>query len=164
MTEYYDVVDKDDKVIGKASRKECHSRGLIHRCVQILIFNSQGQLLLQKRSEKMDTFPGRLTSSAAGHVSSGEHYSTAATRELKEELGIETSLEEVGLVRSYEKEHMQNIMVFRGTSDGPFKKSDDEMAVIEFHSLESIKKKILETPEVFTPAFLEVFKKLFKSV
>lgn len=160
MTEYFDVVDKEDNVIGRASRKECHEKGLIHRLVQILVFNSQGDVLIHKRGAGVDTFPGKLTGSAAGHVEEGESYEKAASRELKEELGIEAPLEKLGFVRSYEKEHMQNIIVFKVISEGPFSKKDSEIAELLFFSIEELKKEFLENPEKFTPAFREIFKLL----
>ena len=52
MSEIFDIIDQNDNVIGQASREETHKKGLLHRVVDIFIFNSQGEILLQKRSEK----------------------------------------------------------------------------------------------------------------
>ena len=47
MTEYFYLVDEDDKVIGKASRQECHSNPkLIHRSTAVFVFNSKGRIML----------------------------------------------------------------------------------------------------------------------
>ena len=70
--EYFDVVDLADRVIGRATRNEVHQKGLYHRAVHVLVFNSQGQLFLQKRSASKDTFPGKWDSSASGHLCAGE--------------------------------------------------------------------------------------------
>ena len=46
------------------------------------------QILLQKRSEQKDSFPGCYDISSAGHIPAGDNYGQSAVRELKEELGI----------------------------------------------------------------------------
>ena len=56
--EIYDVVDADDHVIGQATRREIHKKGLRHRSVHILVFNQEGKLFLQKRSLLKDESPG----------------------------------------------------------------------------------------------------------
>ena len=89
--ELFDVVDADDRVIGRATRWQVHARGLRHRAVHILIFDPTGCLFVQKRSATKDTFPGCYDSSASGHLKSGEDYGTCAVREVHEELGLETT-------------------------------------------------------------------------
>ena len=91
--EMFVVVDKDDNILGYRTRYDCHHNNkLIHRAIAIVIFNSKGELLMQKRSKSKDTNPGFFSMSAAGHVGKGETYLEAARRELFEELGIKTKL------------------------------------------------------------------------
>jgi len=71
-----------------ADRSEVHRLGLLHRAVHVLVFNSYGQVFLQKRSMKKDRQPGVWDSSASGHVDSGEDYDTTAVREVWEEIGL----------------------------------------------------------------------------
>jgi len=85
--ELFDVVDRDDHVIGQERRREVHARKLLHRAIHVLVHDAHGQLFLQKRSMSKDTFPGCWDSSCSGHVDAGEDYVTAARRELGEELG-----------------------------------------------------------------------------
>src|SRR3989338_10309111 len=122
--EYFDVVNEKDKVIGKASRDECHKKGLLHRASHILILNSEGKILFQKRSMEKDLYPGWWIDSAAGHLDSGEGYETAAHRELKEELGIDTNLVYLFLKRKQwkGKGKIDNeiVKVFGGKHSGPF--------------------------------------------
>jgi len=86
--EILEVVDHEDRVIGTERRGVIHARGLMHRSAQVLLFNSSGELFLQKRSMHKDEFPGLWDSSAAGHLAPGESYRDCALRELEEELGI----------------------------------------------------------------------------
>ena len=88
MHELLDIVDSDDAVLGRATRSEIHRTGRMHRAVHMMVSNSSGEVFLQKRSASKDTNPNCWDSSAAGHVDSGEHYLTAAVREIEEELGV----------------------------------------------------------------------------
>jgi isopentenyldiphosphate isomerase len=89
--ELLDVVDANDRVTGVRTRGEVHSLGLMHRSVHILIFNSKGEMFIQKRSMTKDNNPGLWDSSAADHLDCGEDYLDCATRELAEELGVVTT-------------------------------------------------------------------------
>ncbi len=93
--EVFDVVDAFDRVIGRATRAEVHSRGLFHRAVHLFWMRADGQLCLQRRSYAKDSCPGLLSSSCAGHLDAGEDYATAALRELNEELGIQANPGEI---------------------------------------------------------------------
>ena len=87
--EIFDVVNDRDEVIGQKPRSEIHRLKLNHRAVHVLVFNSRGEIFLQKRSMKKDCFPGAWDSSASGHLDSGESYDACAVRELREEIGLE---------------------------------------------------------------------------
>jgi isopentenyl-diphosphate delta-isomerase type 1 len=88
LDEIFDVVDVADCVIGRATRRQVHARGLRHRAIHILIFDLTGKLYVQKRAATKDTFPGYFDSSASGHLHSGEDYDACALRELYEELNL----------------------------------------------------------------------------
>ena len=88
--EYLDIVDIKDKIIGKATRKEIHDMHQIHRGVHVFVVNSKNEILIQKRSNKKDYYPGYYDASVGAQVRSGETYEQAAKRELKEELGVDT--------------------------------------------------------------------------
>lgn len=83
-----DAVNEDDEVVGVFPKREIKEGKMSYRLVAIFLYNSIGELFVQKRSFTLKRFPGCLESSAGGHVESGEEYETAARRELKEELGI----------------------------------------------------------------------------
>ena len=86
--EIFDVVDRRNRVIGRAARRTVHADRLRHRAVHVLLFNSRAELWVQKRSTTKDTFPGCYDSSASGHLNTGESYRHAAYREMAEELGL----------------------------------------------------------------------------
>jgi isopentenyl-diphosphate delta-isomerase len=85
--ELFDVVDAEDRVIGRAPRGEVHAKKLLHRATHVMVHDAEGKLFLQRRSQGKDTFPGCWDSSCSGHLDAGEDYPTAARRELGEEIG-----------------------------------------------------------------------------
>lgn len=119
--ELLDVVDEDDNVIAVRRRGEIHAEGLMHRAVHILVFNSGGDLFLQKRSLSKDEQPGKWDSSAAGHVDSGEEYLDCARREIGEELGIVANQPLLPLFKLSASALTGNehCMVYRYCFDGP---------------------------------------------
>src|SRR3982751_5965774 len=86
--EIFDVVNERDEVIDRKPRSQVHRQGLLHRAVHVLVFNSRGQVFLQKRSMKKDRQPGVWDSSCSGHLNRGEDYDACAVRELQEEIGL----------------------------------------------------------------------------
>ena len=127
--ELLDVVDADDNIVGVEKRGEIHARGLMHRSVHILVFNSRGELFLQKRSLQKDEMPGRWDSSAAGHVDRGESYLDCATREIEEELGIvcERDPEPLFKLPATAATGYEHAMVYRYVHDGPLRLDPDEI-------------------------------------
>lgn len=119
--ELFDLVDEQDRVIGQVRRGDAHRNpALLHRSVQVLVFDGDGRALLQLRSARKDLFPGYYCASASGHVISGDDYETTAQRELEEELGVSAALRSLGkaLVRSAYETEITALYVAR--SDGPF--------------------------------------------
>ncbi len=158
--EMFDIVDKNNKVIGKATRKEAHTKGLLHRAVHILIVNSKGQMLLQKRSMTKDLYKGYWIDATAGHVDSGESYESTARRELKEELGISTKLETLFDCKKYTGNDNEIIRVFLGKHSGPFKINKEEVDLVKFFEPKTILK--MMGTENFTPATLAIFEQIKK--
>lgn len=87
--EIFPIVDEDGNVVGQASRSRCHDGSkLLHSVIHLHIFNSKGELYLQKRSMTKDVQPGKWDSSVAGHINMDETSDEAAVREAGEELGL----------------------------------------------------------------------------
>lgn len=110
--EIFDIVDEYGNPTGETvERCVAHENGVRHRTVHIWIAREvmgKWQVLLQKRALTKDSFPGRYDTSSAGHIQAGDEPLESAIRELKEELGIIVSpeqLEFAGTFRvQYEKE------------------------------------------------------------
>jgi len=81
MEEYLEVVDKDGLIISIAPRSIIHGNpSMLHRVVHILVFNSKGEILLQKRATHKDVAPGKWDTSVGGHIMPGEDIVNAAKR------------------------------------------------------------------------------------
>ncbi|MCM1297508.1 MAG: NUDIX domain-containing protein [Muribaculaceae bacterium] len=99
-TELFPIVDLNGKVIGKATRSECHSgTKLLHPVVHLHVIATDGSVLLQKRSTDKDIQPGKWDTAVGGHVDFGESINEALMRESREELGI--VLENPELLKQY---------------------------------------------------------------
>ena len=119
--EVFDLVDEHDNVIGQATRGEVHAKGLYHRAIHVLLFNSEGQVFLQKRSMAKDTAPGCWDSSASGHVDCGEDYPLTAIRECQEELGVHVQdLQKLAKLPPSAENGWEFVEIYTGQHEGPF--------------------------------------------
>jgi len=155
--EELEIVDEAGHVIGRALRSECHGNpALIHRTAHILVFNTKGELFLQKRSEKKDIQPGKWDTSVGGHLDVGETYEEAALREMAEELGIRdaplTPLYEYSMRNKLESE---NVRTYLCTYDGPIAPDPKEISEARFWTLDEIEHGL--GSGIFTPNFEEEF-------
>lgn len=87
--EMIDILDEKGNLTGEKKLKILtHKDGSWHQTSHVWIFNSKGEILLQKRAKNKSSYPGLWDISAAGHLSAGETPEKGALRELFEELGI----------------------------------------------------------------------------
>jgi isopentenyl-diphosphate delta-isomerase len=157
--EVYDVVDKMDKVIGKATRREIHQKNLLHRSIHILVFNFQNEVFLQKRSTAKDENPGLWDTSSAGHVDSGETYDDCAHRELWEELGIKAILKPLEKIEACQETYQEHVQVYTCKTNATIKINLDEISEGKYSSLGILESEIQRSPELFTSSFKLILKK-----
>ena len=97
--ELFDVIDSKGNPTGQiVSREKAHAEGIMHRTAHIWIIREMDgrvQILLQKRSQNKDSFPGKFDTSSAGHIQAGDEPLESALREMKEELGISAAPEQL---------------------------------------------------------------------
>lgn len=89
------LVDENDQEIGQMGKMETHKLGLLHRAFSIFIFNSKGELLLQKRAMGKYHSAGLWSNTCCSHPQVGESIVEAAERRLQEEMGIRTTLKTI---------------------------------------------------------------------
>jgi isopentenyldiphosphate isomerase len=137
MAEWFEIVDEQDEVIGRALRSDCHGNPeLVHRTAHVVVFSSDGRILLQKRAANKDIQPGKWDTAVGGHLAPGETYEQGARREMNEELGIPTDLPITWLFRSKIRNEIEseNVGVFQLVYDGPFHAQEEEIDELKFWS------------------------------
>lgn len=157
--EMFPVVDEDGNIIGAASRGECHSGSkLLHPVVHLHVFNSKGELYLQKRPEWKQIQPGKWDTAVGGHIDLGESVDIALKRETREEVGIEDFTPELLTHYVFESScEKELVFVYKTTFDGEVHPSE-ELDGGRFWTLEEIKANLGK--DVFTPNFESEFKRL----
>lgn len=159
--ERFPIVDEEGRVIGAATRGECHNGSrLLHPVVHLHVFNSRGEVYLQKRPEWKDIQPGKWDTAVGGHIDEGETPEQALIREVREELGItDFKPERVGQYVFESQREREYVYVNRATYDGPIHPSASELDGGRFWSLEEIRSAIGQ--QILTPNFESEFQRFF---
>lgn len=162
--ELFPIVDDKGQIISSATRGECHSGSmLLHPVVHLHVFNSKGELFLQKRPAWKDIQPGKWDTAIGGHVDLGENVETALKRETREELGItDFDYEKMGSYVFQSKRERELVFVHKTVYDGEVKPSQEELDGGRFWGKDEIKGKLGK--DVFTPNFECEYKKFFMTV
>jgi isopentenyl-diphosphate delta-isomerase len=160
--EIFDVVNERDEVIGQRTRGEVHRLGLRHRAVHVLVFNRGGQLFLQKRSMKKDTFPGAWDSSSSGHLDTGEDYDACAIRELREEIGLAVTQPPARLFKldARPETGWEFVWVYRCEFEGPFELNPAEIERGEWFAPTEVTRLIAEQPGNFARSLRAIWARL----
>ena len=140
-SELIDIYDPQGRKIGLAERSKAHGDNtLLHRAAHVLVFSSDGRLLLQKRSLAKRIQPGKWDASVGGHLAAGEDYLTGAGRELAEELGLpeNTPLEHLFDVEIRNEIESEDARVYKAVSDGPFDFQREEIDEVRFWSAQAL--------------------------
>ncbi len=125
-----DVVDADDRVVGTVTRAEMRRDNLRHRAVGVLVRTSGGDVVVHRRSDWKDVWPGYWDVAFGGVLRPGEEWIDGARRELAEEAGITVESEDLTELgtSTYEDADVRVIgRTYVATHDGPFTFVDGEV-------------------------------------
>ena len=169
MEEKVVLVTEKDEVLGLMEKMQAHENGILHRAFSVFLYNSKGEMLLQKRASQKYHSPNQWTNACCSHPRIEETYEQAAKRRIKEELGIDCELEEKFWF-IYKADVGQNLWeheldhVFVGNYEGEFNLNKEEVTEVRYISLENLNIELENNPENFTEWFkiiLEEYKHHF---
>ncbi len=163
------LVDEYNVVLGTMEKLEAHQKGLLHRAFSVLLYNEAREMLIQRRALGKYHTPGLWTNACCSHPREGEEATAAASRRLREELGIEIPPEGLQVKghfvykASFDNgltEHEYDTMVV-GHFDGMVENfNPEEVGAVRWIDMETLKLEIKENPEKFTPWFKEIIKRV----
>lgn len=165
MREEVILVNEKDEVVGQMEKIAAHGHDILHRAFSIFIFNTKGEMLLQKRASGKYHSGGLWTNACCSHPRPGEQTSDAALRRLKEEMGFQVPLKKVfdfiykaefenGL-HEFEFDH-----VFTGNYDGIINPDTEEVEDFCFKKINEISESLLSHPQKYTAWFHIAFPKM----
>jgi len=165
------LVDEHDKVIGEMEKIRAHQLGVLHRAFSVFVLNSKGEMLMQQRALSKYHSGGLWTNTCCSHPRPGEDTLAAAKRRLKEEMGMELELKELGsfIYKTSKKtvgfedgltEHEYD-HVFTAISDQDPVINKEEVEDFKWMSIPDIKESLKTEKEKFTFWFEIAFNKYF---
>lgn len=162
INEMFPLVDEQGNIIGAISRGEAHSGSKkLHPVVHLHVFNSNGDLYLQKRPAWKDIQPSKWDTACGGHIDLGEDIKTALKREVREELGItDFTPQDMGHYVFESAREKELVYVHKTIYDGEVQPSKDELDGGKFWSRDEILTNIGKN--VFTPNFENEYTEFFK--
>ncbi len=159
------LVDTNDTPVGQMEKLKAHLKGELHRALSVLIFNSEGEILLQQRAFSKYHTPGLWSNTCCSHPRPGEDSLEAATRRLGEEMGFTTPL-----IKSFDfiyKAHFDNGLiehefdhVFFGTFDGEPVINPEEANDFKWVKLNNLMEDMRSVPENYTVWFRIIMEKM----
>lgn len=158
------VVDISGKVIGSASRKECHSgMKILHPVVHLHVFNRKGEILCQHRTLTKLVQPGKWDTAVGGHVVFGESIHKALCREAYEELGMDSFEYKPLFLYVFESEiEREFVNSFFAVYEKEIHFDKTEITEVRFFSMRKIEENLGKN--FFTPNFELEYMKIKESI
>lgn len=155
------VVDESGNILGAVTRGHAHDGSkILHPVVHLHVFNSRGDLYLQRRPDWKDIQPGKWDTAVGGHIDLGENVEKALRREVGEELGItDFTPESLGHYVFESQRECELVYVHRCVYDSDIRPSAQELNGGRFWSAAEIEANIGKG--VFTPNFESEYQRFF---
>lgn len=160
-------VDENDNELGKIEKMQAHKDGVLHRAFSVFIFNSNGQLILQKRADSKYHSGGLWTNTCCSHPEFGESLENAVKRRLREEMGLECKTEkEFNFIYRAELdndliEHELDHVFFGKTDEQPMI-NHHEASEWKYVEMDELRNEISEFPERFTVWLQICFERVYQ--
>ncbi|MBP8757693.1 MAG: NUDIX domain-containing protein [Prevotella sp.] len=160
--EMFPLVDEQGNIIGAITRGEAHDGSKkLHPVVHLHVFNSKGEIYLQKRPAWKDIQPSKWDTACGGHIDLGEDVKTSLKREVREELGItDFTPQDMGHYVFESAREKELVYVHKTIYNGDIQPSKEELDGGRFWSRDEILSNIGKN--IFTPNFENEYTKFFK--
>ena len=161
------LVNEKDEQVGIEAKLKAHKEGMLHRAFSVFIYDTNGHMLLQQRSDKKYHGRGEWANAACGHPRPGERVCAAATRRLEEEMGIRVEKFNERLTYIYRVPMKEGLIeheylhVLFGQSDAHPQPNPDEVKNFAWMYPEAINSEIIRTPDKYAFWFKESMNKLY---
>ena len=149
------LVDTSDQEVGSMEKMEAHQKGALHRAFSILLFNSKGELLLQKRAKTKYHSGGLWTNTCCSHPLPGESMHHATHRKLIQEMGIPLHTEfafkftyKIKLDHDLIEHEIDHVYV--GLFDGEPQPNENEAEDWKFFPLDKLREDMRLNPQDYT--------------
>lgn len=151
--EMFPLVDEQGNIIGAITRGEAHDGSKkLHPVVHLHVFNSKGEIYLQKRPAWKDIQPSKWDTACGGHIDLGEDVKTSLKREVREELGItDFTPQDMGHYVFESAREKELVYVHKTIYNGDIQPSKEELDGGRFWSRDEILSNIGKN--IFTPNF-----------
>lgn len=150
------LVDEQNEILGYMGKLEAHKKGLLHRAISVVVFNSAGEMLLQQRALTKYHWAGIWSNTCCSHPRKDESFKDAAERRLFEELGFKIELTEAFqfIYKAFDKPsgltEYEYDVVFTGVYDGSFEYNRDEVNATKWIATKDLEADIAKYPEDFS--------------
>jgi isopentenyl-diphosphate delta-isomerase len=150
------LVDENDNEIGVMEKQEAHEKALLHRAFSVMVFNKNGELLLQQRALEKYHSGGLWTNTCCSHARVEEDLKSAIHRRLQEEMGFDCDLKDMGsfiynVKLSNDLIENEFDYIFKGVVDDVIVKPDpEEVSDYKWISLEDLKNDVKINPDIYT--------------
>ncbi len=165
MVELISEVDIDDNFLGLREREEFYSGNHIHRAAQLILLNSDNEMLIQKRSPQKRWYPNRYTYSVSGTVAD-ESYEVCMKREMLEEIGISVPFRKLFKISCISENKGAFHTVFSGRCSEEMasliRPDPEEATSIEWVELEELHRTVKAEPQKYTPSLRAGIIKIFQ--
>lgn len=163
------LVNEQDQETGTMEKMKAHEQGLLHRAFSVFVFNTDGELLLQKRAAGKYHSGGLWTNTCCGHPQPGETVTEAGQRRLKEEMGMALDLSplfhfryKAGLDKGLTEHEIDHVLF--AISNKPPVLNPDEAEGYGYHPPEDIQQAIAAYPDHYTAWFRICFEETVNRV
>lgn len=158
--ELLDIVNDNNELIGKIEdRKIVHEIGLWHREVAVIIINEEGKMLLEKRAPTKKQSPNKWAL-CAGHIEAGDIPENAIVREMKEEIGVDVSINDLEFIKVAKRNIKFNDSLYNRAfqytyfwrtdkKENEFTVQQEELTEVRYFDMEEVKSRVINKDKSF---------------